>query len=208
MDGRPRGTTVSRHSIRSSTHWNMPASMPGTARSSGPTANGYRSSSRWSASTLSIRACLATCSKLTCWADSKTVRQNPAPNTNSRNSTGSSSRGSMILSARHQPPGSSRELGTLEVVALALIPEAIGFSVVAGVDPKVGLYASVVIACVIAFTGGRRAMISAATASTAVLMTGLVHDHGLQYLLAATILMGVFQVLAGLLKLGRLMRFV
>src|SRR4051794_30715855 len=119
MDGRPRGTTVSRHSIRSSTHWNMPASMPGTARSSGPTANGYRSSSRWSASTLSIRACLATCSKLTCWAGSKTVRQNPAPNTNSRNSTGSSSRGSMSMSARHEPAGSSRELGTLKIQSIA-----------------------------------------------------------------------------------------
>jgi SulP family sulfate permease len=94
------------------------------------------------------------------------------------------------------------------VVALALIPEAIGFSVIAGVDPKVGLYASVVIACVIAFAGGRPAMISAATAATAVLMTGLVRDHGVQYLFAATILMGVFQILAGLLKLGRLMRFV
>ncbi|MDX7953354.1 SulP family inorganic anion transporter [Lichenihabitans sp. Uapishka_5] len=94
------------------------------------------------------------------------------------------------------------------VVALALIPEAIGFSVIAGVDPKVGLYASVVIACVIAFTGGRPAMVSAATASTAVLMTGLVHDHGVQYLFAATILMGVFQIVAGLLHLGRLMRFV
>ncbi|MCQ8242516.1 SulP family inorganic anion transporter [Rhizosaccharibacter radicis] len=94
------------------------------------------------------------------------------------------------------------------VVALALIPEAIGFSVVAGVDPKVGLYASVVIACVIAFTGGRVAMISAATASTAVLMGPLVHEHGVQYLFAATILMGLFQILAGLLKLGRLMRFV
>ncbi len=94
------------------------------------------------------------------------------------------------------------------VVALALIPEAIGFSVVAGVDPKVGLYASVVIACVIAFMGGRPAMISAATASTAVLMVGLVHNHGVQYLFAATILMGVFQIVAGILKLGRLMRFV
>jgi SulP family sulfate permease len=94
------------------------------------------------------------------------------------------------------------------VVALALIPEAIGFSVVAGVDPKVGLYASVVIACVIAFAGGRVAMISAATASTAVLMGGLVHSHGVQYLFAATILMGLFQILAGLLRLDRLMRFV
>jgi SulP family sulfate permease len=94
------------------------------------------------------------------------------------------------------------------VVALALIPEAIGFSVIAGVDPKVGLYASVVIACVIAFTGGRPAMISAATAATAVVMVDLVREHGVQYLFAATILMGVIQILAGLLKLGRLMRFV
>jgi len=94
------------------------------------------------------------------------------------------------------------------VVALALIPEAIGFSVIAGVDPKIGLYASVVIACVIAFTGGRPAMISAATAATAVLMSGLVRDHGIQYLFAATILMGVFQILAAVLRLGRLMRFV
>lgn len=94
------------------------------------------------------------------------------------------------------------------VVALALIPEAIGFSVVAGVPPEVGLYASVVIATIIAFTGGRVAMISAATASTAVLMTGIVHSHGLSYLLGAVILMGIFQIIAGLLKLGRLMRFV
>jgi SulP family sulfate permease len=94
------------------------------------------------------------------------------------------------------------------VVALALIPEAIGFSVVAGVDPKVGLYASVVIATVIAFTGGRPAMISAATAATAVVMGPLVREHGVQYLFAATVLMGLFQIGAGLLRLGRLMRFV
>ena len=94
------------------------------------------------------------------------------------------------------------------VVALALIPEAIGFSVIAGVDPKVGLYASVVIACVIAFAGGRPAMISAVTAATAVVMVDLVRAHGVQYLFAATILMGVIQIVAGLLKLGRLMRFV
>jgi SulP family sulfate permease len=94
------------------------------------------------------------------------------------------------------------------VVALALIPEAIGFSVIAGVDPKVGLYASVVIATVIAFVGGRPAMISAATAATAVLMVGLVRDYGVEYLFAATILMGVFQIIASWLKLARLMRFV
>ena len=94
------------------------------------------------------------------------------------------------------------------VVALALIPEAIGFSVMAGVDPKVGLYASFAIACVCAITGGRPGMISAATAATAVVMVSLVRDHGLQYLFAATILMGLIQIAAGVLKLGRVMRFV
>ncbi|TDK37058.1 SulP family inorganic anion transporter [Rhizobium deserti] len=94
------------------------------------------------------------------------------------------------------------------VVALALIPEAVGFSIIAGVDPKVGLFASVAIACVTAFTGGRPAMISAATAATAVLMGPLVRDHGIQYLFAATILMGFIQIIAGALKLGRVMRFV
>jgi sulfate permease, SulP family len=100
------------------------------------------------------------------------------------------------------------ELLSGALVALALIPEAIGFSIVAGVDPKVGLYASFSIAVVTAFLGGRRAMISAATASTAVLMITLVRDHGLQYLFAATILMGLLQVIAGAARLGLLMKFV
>lgn len=94
------------------------------------------------------------------------------------------------------------------VVALALIPEAIGFSLIAGVDPRVGLYASVTIAMVIAFIGGRPGMISAATAAVAVLVTPLVRDHGVEYLFAATILMGVFQAIAGLLRLDLLMQFV
>jgi SulP family sulfate permease len=94
------------------------------------------------------------------------------------------------------------------VVALALSPEAIAFSIIAGVDPKIGLYASFSMAVVIAFTGGRPAMISAATAATALLMITLVKDHGLQYLLATTILAGILQILAGYLKLGSLMRFV
>jgi sulfate permease, SulP family len=94
------------------------------------------------------------------------------------------------------------------VVALALIPEAIGFSIIAGVDPKVGLYASVIIAMVIAIAGGRPAMISAATAATAVLMGTLVREHGLQYLLAATILAGLIQIAAGWLRIGYVMRFV
>ncbi len=94
------------------------------------------------------------------------------------------------------------------VVALALIPEAIAFSIIAGVDPKVGLYASFSIAVLIAFVGGRPGMISAATAATAVLMVTLVRDHGLQYLLAATVLAGILQIIAGILRLGYLMRFV
>jgi sulfate permease, SulP family len=93
------------------------------------------------------------------------------------------------------------------VVSLALIPEAIGFSVVAGVPPETGLYGSVVIACVIAFVGGRAAMISAATASTAVLMGPIVREHGLGYLFTATIL-GVVQIVAGIVKVARLMKFV
>ncbi|MGB0695337.1 MAG: SulP family inorganic anion transporter [Rhodospirillaceae bacterium] len=94
------------------------------------------------------------------------------------------------------------------VVALALIPEAISFSIIAGVDPKVGLYASFSIAVITAIAGGRPGMISAATAATAVLMVTLVRDHGLQYLLAATVLAGVLQVGAGVLKLSTVMRFV
>jgi len=94
------------------------------------------------------------------------------------------------------------------VVALALIPEAIAFSIIAGVDPKVGLYASFCISVVIAFAGGRPGMISAATGAMALLMVTLVKDHGLQYLLAATVLTGVLQIIAGSLRLGSLMRFV
>lgn len=94
------------------------------------------------------------------------------------------------------------------VVALALIPEAIGFSIIAGVDPRVGLYASVAIAIVISFTGGRPGMISAATAAVAVLVMPLVRDHGVEYLLAASILMGVIQIIAGLLRLNLVMQFV
>ena len=94
------------------------------------------------------------------------------------------------------------------VVALALIPEAIAFSIIAGVDPKVGLYASFSIAVITAIVGGRPGMISAATAATAVLMVTLVRDHGLQYLLATTVLVGLIQIAAGALRLGTVMRFV
>jgi len=94
------------------------------------------------------------------------------------------------------------------VVALALIPEAIAFSIIAGVDPKVGLYASFCIAVIISIVGGRPGMISAATGAMALLMVTLVKEHGLQYILAATLLTGVLQIAAGYLKLGNLMSFV
>ena len=94
------------------------------------------------------------------------------------------------------------------VVALALIPEAISFSIVAGVDPRVGLYASFTMAVTIAIAGGRPAMISAATGAMALVVVSLVKDYGLEYLLAATILAGVIQILLGVLGIARLMRFV
>ncbi|MBW4484096.1 MAG: SulP family inorganic anion transporter [Tildeniella torsiva UHER 1998/13D] len=94
------------------------------------------------------------------------------------------------------------------VVGLALIPEAIAFSIIAGVDPKVGLYASFIIAVTTAFLGGRPGSISAATGAMALLMIDLVRDYGLEYLLVATLLTGIFQVIFGVLKLGRQMRYV
>lgn len=94
------------------------------------------------------------------------------------------------------------------VVALALIPEAIAFSIIAGVDPMVGLYASFIIAVTISFVGGRPAMISAATGAMALLMGPLVKDYGLDYLLAATVLTGIIQILFGVFKIARLMKFI
>lgn len=94
------------------------------------------------------------------------------------------------------------------VVALALIPEAIAFSIIAGVDPMVGLYASFSIAVIIAFVGGRPGMISAATGAMALLMVPLVRDHGVEYLLAATILTGVIQILFGVFKVAKVMKFI
>ncbi|MEV6527835.1 SulP family inorganic anion transporter [Longispora sp. NPDC051575] len=94
------------------------------------------------------------------------------------------------------------------VVALALIPEAISFSIIAGVDPRVGLFASFTMAVAIAFTGGRPAMISAATGAMALVIAPLVKEHGVQYLLAATIAAGLLQVLLGVLGVAKLMRFI
>lgn len=94
------------------------------------------------------------------------------------------------------------------VVSLALIPEVIAFSVIAGVDPMAGLYASFIIAVTIAFTGGRSAMISAAAGAIALLVFPLVKTHGVDYLLAATILMGIIQVVFGMLKVGKLLKYI
>jgi sulfate permease, SulP family len=94
------------------------------------------------------------------------------------------------------------------VVALALIPEAISFSIIAGVDPSVGLFASFTMAVTIAFVGGRPAMISAATGAVALVIAPLNHDHGLGYLIAAVVLGGVFQIILGALGVAKLMRFV
>ncbi len=115
----------------------------------------------------------------------------------------------LLLSKKQEWLGNVRgDLLAGLVVALALIPEAIAFSIIAGVDPKVGLYASFCIAVITAVIGGRPGMISAATGAMALLMVTLVKEHGLQYLLAATLLTGVLQILFGYLKLGSLMSFV
>lgn len=94
------------------------------------------------------------------------------------------------------------------VVALALIPEALAFSIIAGVDPQVGLYAAFSIAIVSAIAGGRPGMVSAATGAVALVIASLVKDHGVQYVFATAVLAGLLQIGAGLLKLGVLMRFV
>lgn len=94
------------------------------------------------------------------------------------------------------------------VVAVALIPEAIAFSIIAGVDPRIGLFASFTLAVSISFTGGRPAMITAATGAMALVVVPLVRDHGVEYLFAVTILTGVLQIGCGALGVGRLMRFI
>jgi sulfate permease, SulP family len=115
----------------------------------------------------------------------------------------------VFLSSRQDWLGNIRgDLLAGIVVALALIPEAVAFSIIAGVDSQVGLYASFAIAVVIAIVGGRPGMISAATAATALLMTSLVKDYGLQYLLAASVLAGVLQIIAGYLNLHNLISFI
>src|SRR5699024_4177984 len=113
-----------------------------------------------------------------------------------------------VLATLRRPAWLKTEvLGGL-VVALALIPEAIAFAVIAGVDPRVGLFASFTMAVTTAILGGRPAMISAATGAVALVIAPLMASHGLHYLIAAVILAGVFQVVLALLGAARLMRFI
>lgn len=113
-----------------------------------------------------------------------------------------------VLSALKTPRRLRTEVLAGLVVALALIPEAISFSIIAGVDPRVGLFASFTMAVTIAIVGGRPAMISAATGAVALVVAPLVHSHGLDYLIAAVILAGVLQLVLGGLGVAKLMRFV
>lgn len=94
------------------------------------------------------------------------------------------------------------------VVALALIPEAISFSIIAGVDPKIGLFASFTMAVSIAFLGGRPAMISAATGAVALVIAPVVRDHGFDYFIATVLLGGVLQIALGVAGVAKLMRFI
>ncbi|MHC9296100.1 SulP family inorganic anion transporter [Mycobacterium sp. LTG2003] len=113
-----------------------------------------------------------------------------------------------VLAALRSPRRLRTEVLAGLVVALALIPEAISFSIIAGVDPRVGLFASFTMAVTIAIVGGRPAMISAATGAVALVVAPLVHSHGLDYLVAAVILAGVLQLALGGLGVAKLMRFV
>lgn len=113
-----------------------------------------------------------------------------------------------VLATLKRPRWLKTEVLAGLIVALALIPEAIAFSLIAGVDPQVGLFAAATMAMSIAFLGGRPAMISAATAATALVIAPLMASHGLDYFLVAVILAGVFQVILGVLGVGKLMRFI
>lgn len=113
-----------------------------------------------------------------------------------------------VLSALRSPRILTREVLAGLVVGLALIPEAISFSIIAGVDPRVGLFAAFVMAVTIAFVGGRPAMISGATGSVSLLVAPIARHYGLDYLIATVLLAGAFQVILGLVGAARLMRFV
>ncbi len=113
-----------------------------------------------------------------------------------------------VLAALRSPRRLKTEVLAGLVVALALIPEAISFSIIAGVDPRVGLFASFTMAVTIAFTGGRPAMISAATGAVALVIAPLVREHGIDYLIVTVILAGILQILLSVCGVARLMRFI
>ncbi|WP_448006416.1 SulP family inorganic anion transporter [Agromyces bauzanensis] len=113
-----------------------------------------------------------------------------------------------VLTALRTPRILTREVLAGLVVALALIPEAISFSILAGVDPRVGLFSSFVMAVSIAFLGGRPAMITAATGAVALVIAPVARDHGMDYFIATVILAGIFQLVMGLLGVAKLMRFI
>ena len=113
-----------------------------------------------------------------------------------------------VLDALKSPRLLTREVLAGLVVGLALIPEAIAFSIIAGVDPKVGLFSAFVMAVSIAFVGGRPAMISAATGAVALVIAPVMREHGMDYFIATVILAGIFQVLLAVLGVAKLMRFI
>ncbi|MGO1508696.1 MAG: SulP family inorganic anion transporter [Microbacterium sp.] len=113
-----------------------------------------------------------------------------------------------VLTALKSPRLLTREVLAGLVVGLALIPEAIAFSIIAGVDPKVGLFSAFVMAVSIAFVGGRPAMISAATGAVALVIAPVMREHGMDYFIATVILAGIFQVLLAVLGVAKLMRFI
>src|SRR5690606_19502991 len=113
-----------------------------------------------------------------------------------------------VLTALKTPRLLTREVLAGIVVALALIPEAISFSIIAGVDPKVGLFSSFIMAITIAFVGGRPAMISAATGAVALVIAPVVREHGMDYFIATVMLAGLFQIVLALCGVAKLMRFI
>ncbi len=108
----------------------------------------------------------------------------------------------------HRPASFKDDLLSGLTVALALVPEAIAFAFVAWVNPLVGLYAAFMVGLITASIGGRPGMISGATGALAVVMVALVSSHGVEYLFAAVVLMGIIQMLAGALRLGKFIRIV
>ena len=113
-----------------------------------------------------------------------------------------------VMTALRTPPLLTREVLAGLVVAMALIPEAISFSIIAGVDPRVGLFSSFVMAVSIAFLGGRPAMITAATGAIALVIAPVAREYGIEYFIATVILAGIFQVVLGVIGVAKLMRFV